>query len=197
MGTAVCAAAAFKGAKPVKPVDEACHPFAPASTIRAMNRCGLKLPRVGFTAVLILGLAGSGCRRQTSPAGERMAPNPKAPALYGPATGTPSKEIARLRPSGAADGDWTSAPFYFMQTELSPAILVHSSTRHLGLFTGTTNYGLAAPTFIAWATMNGPRTFQRDEPLDVTKMEECWLLVWWAGAQGWTDWDIPWVIFLQ
>jgi hypothetical protein len=37
----------------------------------------------------------------------------------------------------------------------------------------------------------------RDAELDVTKMEENWLLVWFAGAQGWTNWDTPWAVFLQ
>ena len=28
-------------------------------------------------------------------------------------------------------------------------------------------------------------------------MEECWLLVWFAGARGWTNWDTPWAVYLQ
>ena len=60
-----------------------------------------------------------------------------------------------------------------------------------------TNHGLGAPTFVAWATMNGPRTFKRGELLNVTNMAENWVLVWWAGAEGWTNWDSPWVVYLQ
>lgn len=75
--------------------------------------------------------------------------------------------------------------------------MVHSDSRHLGLFTGMTHYGLGAPKFVAWSTMSGPRTFKRGDKLDVTKMEECWVLVWWAGAEGWTNWDNPWVLYLQ
>ena len=100
-------------------------------------------------------------------------------------------------PAGASDSAWKSAPFYVLQTELSPATLVHTSGKHLHLFAGLTNYGLSAPTFLAWATMNGPRTFKRGERFAVTNMAENWVLVWWAGAEGWTDWDSPWVVYLQ
>jgi len=74
---------------------------------------------------------------------------------------------------------------------------VHSSTKYLGLFTGLTNYGLSAPSHLAWPTMNGPRTFKRGELLGLTNMAQNWILVWWAGAEGWTNWDSPWVVFLQ
>ena len=72
-----------------------------------------------------------------------------------------------------------SNSFHVINTELSPASLVHSPTKHLSLFSGLTNYGLGAPTFVAWATANGPRTFKRGEKLDVAVMAECWVLVWW------------------
>jgi hypothetical protein len=84
-----------------------------------------------------------------------------------------------------------------VQTELSPAILVHSASNTLALFAGTTNAGLGAPTYVAWSTPNGPRTFKRHERLEIQHMQECWVLVWWAGAEGWTNWDSPWAIYLQ
>src|ERR1043166_3608775 len=161
-----------------------------------MNPRGLKLSWVGLVVVILV-LAESGCRRHNPATRERIPPRSKGPALYGLPTGRASTDVARLRPPRAQGRDWRTAPFYLLQTELSPAILVHSSTRQLSLFAGATNSGLGAPTFVAWTTMNGPRTFRRGEPLDVTRMEECWVLVWWAGAEGWTYWDSPWVIFLQ
>jgi hypothetical protein len=153
--------------------------------------------QIGFGALLIWGIAGTGCRRPQPLADERVAPNPNGPALYGFPAGTASEKIPRLLPPGSQDPDWKSKPFYLIQTELSPAILLHSSTKYLGLFTGMTHYGLGAPAYVAWSTMNGPRAFKRGEKLDITKMEECWLLVWWAGAAGWTNWDSPWVVYLQ
>ena len=111
--------------------------------------------------------------------------------------GTASTLIARSPALISTNDSWKSNAFFVLHTELSPATLVHSSTRHLSLFSGMTNYGLGAPKFVAWATMNGPRTFKRGEKLDVSVMAEGWVLVWWAGAEGWTNWDCPWVVYLQ
>jgi hypothetical protein len=160
-----------------------------------MKVCRVWMP--GFFPRVALLLALVGCGRNSTTSDGRTSPNPNAPALYGPPTGVASKEIPLARPLDAGIDAWRSAPFYLLQTDLSPALLVHSDSRHLGLFTGTTNYGLGAPKFVAWSTMNGPRTFKRGEKLDVAKMEECWMLVWWAGAEGWTNWDSPWVLYLQ
>ena len=33
--------------------------------------------------------------------------------------------------------------------------------------------------------------------LEPAQMSECWVLVWFAGAKGWRDWDGPWAVFLQ
>lgn len=60
-----------------------------------------------------------------------------------------------------------------------------------------TGQGLGTPTFVAWATINGPRTFKRGESFTLTNMAENWVLVWWTGAEGWTNWDSPWVVYLQ
>ena len=139
----------------------------------------------------------AGCRRKDASSGEPTPPNPTAPALYGPPKGVASNEVSRVLFPGAGDSTWQSAPFYVLETELSPATLVHSSGKALSLFAGLTNYGLGAPTFMAWATMNGPRTFKRGENFAVTNMAENWVLVWWAGAEGWTNWDSPWVVYLQ
>jgi hypothetical protein len=146
---------------------------------------------------LLLAFIALGCRREAASSGERTPPNPTAPALYGAPTGVASKEIPRTLSSGTKDTDWNSASFYILQTELSPATLVHSSGKKLDLFAGMTNHGLGAPTFVAWATINGPRTFKRGESMVVTNMAEGWVLVWWAGAEGWTNWDSPWVVHLQ
>ena len=153
------------------------------------------IPR--FIVACFFAITAAGCHREATPSGERTPPNPNAPALYGPPTGTASKEIPRVRPAVTNGADWKPAPFYVLHTELSPAILVHAETKSLDLFAGMTHYGLGAPTYVAWATMNGPRTFKRGETLDVAKMREGWVLVWWAGAEGWTNWDSPWVVYLQ
>lgn len=161
-----------------------------------MNYYRWKSFQVGLSSALLLVVA-PGCRREATSSGERTPPNPTAPALYGPPTGVAATEIPRALPFGANDPRWNSAPFYLLQTELSPATLVHSSGNQLDLFAGLTNHGVGAPTFVAWATINGPRTFKRGDTLNVTNMAENWVLVWWAGAEGWTNWDSPWVVYLQ
>jgi len=58
-------------------------------------------------------------------------------------------------------------------------------------------YGLGTPAFAAFNTPTGPKIHTNGEPMDVKWMEENWVLVWFAGASGWTNWDSPWVIYLQ
>jgi len=155
-------------------------------------------PSLAFALTLaVVLLTTPGCRRDDATSSEQTSANSTSPALYGNPTGTASTFIARSPALGATNESWKTNAFYVINTELSPATLVHSSTRHLSLFSGMTNYGLGAPKFVAWATMNGPRTFKRGDKLDVSVMAEGWVLVWWAGAEGWTNWDCPWAVYLQ
>ena len=93
--------------------------------------------------------------------------------------------------------DWMRAPFACVQTELSPATLYHTTTKHLGFFTHLGDHGLGAPAYAAFNTPTGPKTHKNGEPMDAKWMEENWVLVWFAGASGWTNWDSPWVVYLQ
>ncbi len=157
-----------------------------------MHFCRFRFLSVPLLAALVL----AGCKPQPAASKDRVPPNPNAPALYGPPTGTASKEIPRALPH-SRDTSWQSAPFYVLHTELSPAILVHSSTRYLGLFSDLAELELGAPSHVAWSTKDGPRAFKAGETQDSTGMEENWLLVWFAGATNWTNWDSPWAVFLQ
>src|SRR2546423_14125246 len=81
--------------------------------------------RAGFLRQLLflaLGLMG-GCSRNT---GGNADLTVSTSALYGAPLGAPSKTIPRVRPAATNAGDWTSAPFSSIQTELSPATLYHS-----------------------------------------------------------------------
>lgn len=149
-------------------------------------------------AVLLLGTAAAlaGCKPQASAPKDRVPPNPSAPARYGSPTGVASKEIPRALPP-VRDANWQSAPFWVLHTELSPGILVHSKTRYLGLFADLAESGLGAPAHVAWSTKDGPRPFKPGTTHDAGGMEENWLLVWFAGATNWTNWDSPWAVFLQ
>ena len=148
-----------------------------------------------IAVLLIAVIAAAGCRRESTVPDGRTPPNPAAPARYGPTRAQPSSDIARAK--SIAGTNWRSAPFYIIETDLSPATLVHSTGRYLGLFRGLGRYGLGAPTAVAWSTRDGPRSFKNGETIDVTHMEENWGLVWFAGAPGWIHWDSPWAFFLQ
>ena len=157
--------------------------------------------RSRYAVLVIIGLglliAGTSCRRESSSEHGMVAPTADGPARF-PAlpaaaftnAAAPAKSIAATLPA-------LTNGFSILQSELTPAVLVHSETPHLTVFGGLTNHALGAPKFVAWATRSGPRTFQRDEALDVSVMAENWVLVWWAGAAGWTNWDCPWVLYLQ
>ncbi|MFM1770664.1 MAG: hypothetical protein RJA22_3193, partial [Verrucomicrobiota bacterium] len=146
-------------------------------------------------ASLLLGLLLlAGCRPAAGPdAPARLAPRPDAPARF-PAVPTAPAAPASAPASSVA---WAAAPFAVVQTELSPATLVRSTGRYLGLFCDLPALGLGAPAHVAWSTRDGPRVFASGQTHDASGMEENWLLVWFAGAAGWTNWDAPWAVFLQ
>ena len=145
--------------------------------------------------VLLPALLWTGCSDDLSP--RREAPSGKAPALYGDPARLASAAAPRAPLFDPAAGEWQQAGFCCIQTELSPATLYHASSKYLGVFTGMAPYGLGAPRHLAFSTRNGPRSFKPGQPLDPSGMEENWVLVWFAGAPGWTHWDSPWAVFLQ
>ncbi len=159
--------------------------------------------RLGFCGVLLPWLAGCG-RDAAWPEG-RTSPNPSAPARYGafqprppPESGPETKaSAAGAAASTAPLGDLLSGPFCVVESELSPAVLVRSQGKYLGLFSDLSGHGLGGPSHVAWSTAGGPRSFKPGDSIDVTRMEENWILVWFAGAAGWTNWDVPWAIYLQ
>lgn len=153
-----------------------------------------------FIALLLL----AGCSKPATSLPEgRTPPNPSAPARYGEPRPGPS-------PAGAAAVRESAPPaltllspqpgtgfFQVVESELFPGVLVRSPGRYLGLFNDLARVGLEAPRFVAWSTPSGPRVFKNGEDLDVLRMEENWVLVWFAGATGWTNGDSPWAVFLQ
>ena len=118
-------------------------------------------------------------------------------SLYGPPTAAPSSVIRRVRPMGSAPNEWRKAPFFVIQTELSPATLYRCTTDYLAFFTHMKDHGLGGPTHAAYATAGTPRVVEAGSEMNGAAMSECWVLVWFAGAEGWNDWDSPWVVFLQ
>lgn len=93
---------------------------------------------------------------------------------------------------------WGSgASLTVVQSALSPALLVQCGERRLSLFAGLQERGLGAPGHAAFGADGGPRIVTNGHPADVSRMNERWVLVWFAGAAGWTNWDAPWAVFLS
>ncbi len=135
-------------------------------------------------------MLGSACSEE----GSRRAPDKSAVATqFSP---LPGVRPTSVRASSSEPG-WQRAPFALIQTELSPATLFHCELKHLSFFTGLAGHGLGAPTFAAYGADGGPRIATNSSKLDTSAMNECWVLVWFAGAKGWTNWDSPWAVFLQ
>ena len=89
------------------------------------------------------------------------------------------------RPPSTTSGIETNH-FAVLETELSPAILVHSQSKYLGLFADAT----PPMSYIALSTHTGPRSFRRAQKLKADEMEECWLVLWGQTIS-------PWVVYLQ
>jgi hypothetical protein len=118
-------------------------------------------------------------------------------ALYGEPIGKASESIQRVKPVGYSQEDWKNSTFYYIQTELSPSTLYYSKTNSLSFFTNMGDYGLSAPTYATYMTQDGCKIVKSGEAIDSKAICECWILVWFAGAKGWTDWDSPCVVYLQ
>ena len=118
-------------------------------------------------------------------------------ALYGESIGKPSEIIHRVKPVGYTDENWKDSPFYYIQTELSPCTLYYSKTKSISLFSHTNDYGLGAPTYCAYMKGQQQIIIRSAEKMAPNDISENWILVWFAGAKGWENWDSPWVVFLQ
>ena len=119
--------------------------------MRAMNHC--PAARVALSLVCSVALLAilPGCKREDKRGKDFTPPNPSAPALYGPMTNVALVQAAVARTAEPFPAAWTSAPLAVLQTELSPATLIHSTSKYLSLFAGSTNVGLGAPTHVAWS----------------------------------------------
>lgn len=84
-----------------------------------------------------------------------------------------------------------------IRTELSPATLWQSRETRVQLFAGMLATGLGAPTYLAYSSPTGITSLKPGASVEGSQMRENWLLAGFPGAEGWTNWDSPWGIFLQ
>jgi hypothetical protein len=139
---------------------------------------------------LVFAVGGLACGCGDSP---RKTPDK---GTYGQLNTRPSTNIpAALTPQPFLPN--AAAALTSLQTELSPATLFHTETNTISFFTRLDEFGLGAPSYAAFDTSSGPRAFKNGEFLNPGHMEQNWVMVWFAGARGWTRGDIPCVVYLQ
>lgn len=102
-------------------------------------------------------------------------------------------------PLGDPDSD---ATLDIMTSELSPAVMIHTTRPQIALFANLSQWGSEAPRHIALQTADGVRDFHRASlessiALPVDQMTEPWMLLWFRGANGWSEWDSPWLVVWQ
>ncbi|MCC7144826.1 MAG: hypothetical protein IT443_00110 [Phycisphaeraceae bacterium] len=122
---------------------------------------------------------------------EDTSPSPSAKTLEICLTAQQPKLAATATPQ-----DFLNHPFAVLSSQLSPAVLVHSSQPKLNLFANLAAWGLGSPTHLAVPTSAGVKLFAPDQPID-TSLSESWLLCWFAGSQKWDLWDVPVLVVLQ
>ncbi|MBC8001207.1 MAG: hypothetical protein H7X97_01350 [Opitutaceae bacterium] len=146
----------------------------------------------GSVAILGLCVLLTGCSRRDS------AATTAKDVSDGQISMSASTNLSRVKLAGAPlDDSWRKEPYWILQTELSPFTVFHSSSNYLGFFTGLTNSEVGAPAYAAFISNGGQKVFRNGDAMEASSMGECWVLVWFAGAKGWTNWDMPWVVFLQ
>ena len=117
-------------------------------------------------------------------------------SLYGPLEGNrvapvePGVERAALP---GFEGPGTSV----IRTNLSPAVLLHSEATQIRLLDRLKEWGVGGPQHLAMPMRAGIRMIHGGHSAHGPDMSEAWLLVWFNGAEGWTHWDVPWLVILQ
>ena len=97
--------------------------------------------------------------------------------------------------------DDAGKPMVMYVSELSPAwLLRNNATERFSIFTGLQQWGLGAPAFLAIPTAKGAKVYRNGDAIasaDLQTMDRSWVLAWFTGSEGFTDWDTPYLIVLQ
>lgn len=115
------------------------------------------------------------------------------PARYGER----SKPLVQQTPLVETQLPGALSPLSVVTSDLSPAALVHADAETVLLFSNLQAWGLGAPTFCAVPTKDKVRALRQGETSEGNQQSEAWLLVWFAGARGWDEWDAPMLAVLQ
>lgn len=114
-----------------------------------------------------------------------------------------SARVASLPPTPASPSladVWKGPGTFGVETDLNPALLLHSDANRISFFVPDSVPGsnsLSAPPHYAAFGANGPKILTNGVAADLSKLQERWLLVWFNGAPGWERNDIPMGFFLS
>jgi len=80
----------------------------------------------------------------------------------------------------------------------SPGMMVETGAKRVTLFGGIQRFGLKPPGHIAYRTSQGVHVdrLTSGNPRNIDRAQQ-WVLVWFNGADGWNDFDQPWLIVFQ
>jgi hypothetical protein len=140
--------------------------------------------------LLLAAIAGwtAGC----GPAGEASGP-----AVYPALTRTSAPPRIELARPPVSPMPPTNALLSVIQTELFPATLWRSAAERVTVFGRMPATGLGGPAFLAYSSPTGIASLKPGSVIEGATLRENWLLAGFAGAEGWTNWDSPWAVFLQ
>ncbi|MCC6231082.1 MAG: hypothetical protein IT580_00455 [Verrucomicrobiales bacterium] len=169
---------------------------------------GAETPRVGardewrgaprWGVALVLGvlaswIVGSGCGKR---GGTMSGDGSGTYGLWDP-RGTNAAVAKASRPAAAAWAWPAESELAVVQSALVPYSLWHSRERAVRWFGALSEVGRGGPSFLAYSSPTGIATLRVGAVVEGAQLRENWLLVGFAGAEGWTDWDSPWAVFLQ
>ncbi len=109
------------------------------------------------------------------------------------------KNVSPWRESKTEKTNWEKRPFYILQSDLSPAWLVQCAEKEIAFFYDLPKWGLGLPTHMACKTADGKSKILSGEGMKISgaEMTAPWILCWFSGAEGWKDFDVPWLLVLQ
>ncbi len=85
----------------------------------------------------------------------------------------------------------------FSISNVSPALRIKSNTQRLKLFDRIADFGIGLPTHIAYQGRNGIKVVAAETGTEGKDMGANWLLVYFNGAKGWKEFDVPFLIVLE
>ena len=91
------------------------------------------------------------------------------------------------------NGDWMN----FSISALSPAWVATTNAEKLRVFEGTRQYGIDLPTHLAFESNGKIKIVKPEDGIDGSEMTANWVLAWFNGGNGWSEFDTPYLFVLE